>query len=180
MRVCGGKTGGSFLHVILVTVLLTEGFAKTALGGRPFFRSRRQVDETEGEDGGIGGAISKFLASDPETQQDYLRYGLELVEYHILAGYDEFQEEADAKDRVFVDSVQSVIDAVRRIDEEPGEIPAALEGLATNPDNLLLFTSLVVSTVFVAQLSSFVLFGSSLSAPLQQSEDGEEPSNDGF
>ena len=69
---------------------------------------------------------------------------------------------------------------MRRIDEEPGEIPAALEGLATNPDNLLLFTSLVVSTVFVAQLSSFVLFGSSLSAPLQQSEDGEEPSNDGF
>ena len=73
-----------------------------------------------------------------------------------------------------------MIDAVRRIDEEPGEIPAALAGLSTNPDNLLLFTSLVISTVFVAQLSSFVLFGSSLSAPLQQSEDGEEPSSDGF
>ena len=42
----------------------------------------------------------------PDYPQDYLRYGLELVEYHILAGYDEFQEEADAKDRVFVDSVQ--------------------------------------------------------------------------
>jgi len=40
--------------------------------------------------------------------------------------------------------------------------------LATNPDNLLLFTSLVVTTVFVAQLSSFVLFGTSLSAPLQE------------
>merc|ERR1712037_791178 len=44
----------------------------------------------------------------------------------------------------------------------------ALAELATNPDNLLLFTSLVVTTVFVAQLSSFVLFGTSLSAPLQE------------
>ena len=43
MRVCGGKTGGSVLYVILVTVLLTEGFAKTALGGRPIFRSERSA-----------------------------------------------------------------------------------------------------------------------------------------
>ena len=32
-----------------------------------------------------------------------------------------------------------------------------LQELATNPDNLLLFTSLVVTTVFVAQVKSWLL-----------------------
>ena len=32
-----------------------------------------------------------------------------------------------------------------------------LQELATNPDNLLLFTSLVVTTVFVAQVESCLL-----------------------
>ena len=32
-----------------------------------------------------------------------------------------------------------------------------LQELATNPDNLLLFTSLVVTTVFVAQVESWLL-----------------------
>merc|ERR1712203_273133 len=64
--------------------------------------------------------------------------------------------------------VQSVIDALRQINTDPARTPTALAELVTNPDNLLLFTSLVVTTVFVAQLSSFVLFGSSLSAPLQE------------
>ena len=33
----------------------------------------------------------------------------------------------------------------------------AAQELATNPDNLLLFTSLVVTTVFVAQVESWLL-----------------------
>ena len=38
--------------------------------------------------------------------QDYLRYGLELAEYHLLEGYDEIKDKTDAQDRVFLESVQ--------------------------------------------------------------------------
>lgn len=151
--------------VLTVLALLTDGYCKTAL--QLPTRLRRQVEEED-----LGTLVTRFLTADSETQQDYLRYGLELAEYHLLEGYDEIKDKTDAQDRVFLESVQSVIDAVRNINDDPGQTPTALAELATNPDNLLLFTSLVVSTVFVAQLSSFVMFGTSLSAPLQ--DDGTE------
>merc|ERR1712088_933460 len=157
------KTG---LVSLLVLCLLTEGYAKTTLNLPTKFR--RQVDEEEQAEDDFGTVLTRFLTADAETQQDYIRYGLELAEYHLLESYDGVKDKTDETDRVFLESVQSVIDAVRQINTDPARTPTALAELATNPDNLLLFTSLVVTTVFVAQLSSFVLFGSSLSAPLQE------------
>merc|ERR1719454_2847733 len=157
------KTG---LVSLLVLCLLTEGYAKTTLNLPT--RSRRQVDEEEQAEDDFGTVLTRFLTADAETQQDYIRYGLELAEYHLLESYDGVKDKTDETDRVFLESVQSVIDALRQINTDPARTPTALAELATNPDNLLLFTSLVVTTVFVAQLSSFVLFGSSLSAPLQE------------
>merc|ERR1719361_2291197 len=158
-------TSKTNLVVLLVLCLLTEGYAKTTLSLPA--RIRRQVDEEKEEDD-FGTILTRFLTADAETQQDYIRYGLELAEYHLLESYDGVKDKTDETDRVFLESVQSVIDAVRQINTDPARTPTALAELATNPDNLLLFTSLVVTTVFVAQLSSFVLFGSSLSAPLQE------------
>merc|ERR1719225_384647 len=157
------KTG---LVSLLVLCLLTEGYAKTTLNLPTRFR--RQVDEEEQAEDDFGTVLTRFLIADAETQQDYIRYGLELAEYHLLESYDGVKDKTDETDRVFLESVQSVIDALRQINTDPARTPTALAELATNPDNLLLFTSLVVTTVFVAQLSSFVLFGSSLSAPLQE------------
>merc|ERR1719412_2231122 len=157
------------LVVLLVLCLLTEGYAKTTLSLPT--RIRRQVEEEQAEDD-FGTILTRFLTADAETQQDYIRYGLELAEYHLLESYDGVKDKTDETDRVFLESVQSVIDAVRQINTDPARTPTALAELATNPDNLLLFTSLVVTTVFVAQLSSFVLFGSSLSAPLQEEDAG--------
>merc|ERR1719507_2641245 len=162
-------TSKTNLVVLLVLCLLTEGYAKTTLTLPA--RIRRQVEEEQAEDD-FGTVLTRFLTADAETQQDYIRYGLELAEYHLLESYDGVKDKTDETDRVFLESVQSVIDAVRNINDDPGQTPTALAELATNPDNLLLFTSLVVSTVFVAQLSSFVMFGTSLSAPLQ--DDGSE------
>merc|ERR1719361_1384181 len=158
-------TSKTNLVVLLVLCLLTEGYAKTTLTLPT--RIRRQVEEEQAEDD-FGTILTRFLTADAETQQDYIRYGLELAEYHLLESYDGVKDKTDETDRVFLESVQSVIDAVRQINTDPARTPTALAELATNPDNLLLFTSLVVTTVFVAQLSSFVLFGSSLSAPLQE------------
>merc|ERR1719361_1465838 len=158
-------TSKTNLVVLLVLCLLTEGYAKTTLTLPT--RIRRQVDEEKEEDD-FGTILTRFLTADAETQQDYIRYGLELAEYHLLESYDGVKDKTDETDRVFLESVQSVIDAVRQINTDPARTPTALAELATNPDNLLLFTSLVVTTVFVAQLSSFVLFGTSLSAPLQE------------
>merc|ERR1719361_1255106 len=158
-------TSRTSLVVLLVLCLLTEGYAKTTLTLPTRFR--RQVDEEQAEDD-FGTVLTRFLTADAETQQDYIRYGLELAEYHLLESYDGVKDKTDETDRVFLESVQSVIDAVRQINTDPARTPTALAELATNPDNLLLFTSLVVTTVFVAQLSSFVLFGTSLSAPLQE------------
>merc|ERR1719486_1369328 len=157
------KTG---LVSLLVLCLLTEGYAKTTLNLPTRFR--RQLDEEEQVEDDFGTILTRFLTADAETQQDYIRYGLELAEYHLLESYDGVKDKTDETDRVFLESVQSVIDALRQINTDPARTPTALAELATNPDNLLLFTSLVVTTVFVAQLSSFVLFGSSLSAPLQE------------
>merc|ERR550525_1949591 len=157
------KTG---LVSLLVLCLLMEGYAKTPLNLPTRFR--RQVDEEEQAEDDFGTVLTRFLTADAETQQDYIRYGLELAEYHLLESYDGVKDKTDETDRVFLESVQSVIDAVRQINTDPARTPTALAELATNPDNLLLFTSLVVTTVFVAQLSSFVLFGTSLSAPLQE------------
>merc|ERR1711990_1359953 len=159
------KTSRTSLVVLLVLCLLTEGYAKTTLTLPT--RIRRQVEEGQTEDD-FGTILTRFLTADAETQQDYIRYGLELAEYHLLESYDGVKDKTDETDRVFLESVQSVIDALRQINTDPARTPTALAELATNPDNLLLFTSLVVTTVFVAQLSSFVLFGSSLSAPLQE------------
>merc|ERR1719510_421732 len=158
-------TSKTNLVVLLVLCLLTEGYAKTTLTLPA--RIRRQVDEEKEEDD-FGTILTRFLTADAETQQDYIRYGLELAEYHLLESYDGVKDKTDETDRVFLESVQSVIDAVRQINTDPARTPTALAELATNPDNLLLFASLVVTTVFVAQLSSFVLFGTSLSAPLQE------------
>merc|ERR1719150_1676051 len=157
------KTG---LVSLLVLCLLTEGYAKTTLNLPTRFR--RQLDEEEQAEDDFGTVLTRFLTADAETQQDYIRYGLELAEYHLLESYDGVKDKTDETDRVFLESVQSVIDALRQINTDPARTPTALAELATNPDNLLLFTSLVVTTVFVAQLSSFVLFGTSLSAPLQE------------
>merc|ERR1711990_781524 len=159
------KTSRTSLVVLLVLCLLTEGYAKTTLSLPT--RIRRQVEEGQTEDD-FGTILTRFLTADAETQQDYIRYGLELAEYHLLESYDGVKDKTDETDRVFLESVQSVIEAVRQINTDPARTPTALAELATNPDNLLLFTSLVVTTVFVAQLSSFVLFGTSLSAPLQE------------
>merc|ERR1719507_1873320 len=159
------KTSRTGFVLLLVLCLLTEGYAKTTLS-HPI-RIRRQVEEEQAEDD-FGTVLTRFLTADAETQQDYVRYGLELAEYHLLESYDGVKDKTDETDRVFLESVQSVIEAVRQINTDPARTPTALAELATNPDNLLLFTSLVVSTVFVAQLSSFVLFGTSLSAPLQE------------
>jgi len=161
------KTG---LVSLLVLCLLTEGYAKTTLNLPTRFR--RQVDDEEQAEDDFGTVLTRFLTADAETQQDYIRYGLELAEYHLLESYDGVKDKTDETDRVFLESVQSVIDALRQINTDPARTPTALAELATNPDNLLLFTSLVVTTVFVAQLSSFVLFGSSLSAPLQEEDAG--------
>merc|ERR1719361_1367037 len=158
-------TSRTSLVVLLVLCLLTEGYAKTTLSLPTRFR--RQVEEEQAEDD-FGTVLTRFLTADAETQQDYVRYGLELAEYHLLESYDGVKDKTDETDRVFLESVQSVIEAVRQINTDPARTPTALAELATNPDNLLLFTSLVVTTVFVAQLSSFVLFGTSLSAPLQE------------
>merc|ERR1719458_2127784 len=158
-------TSKTNLVVLLVLCLLTEGYAKTTLSLPTRFR--RQVEEEQAEDD-FGTVLTRFLTADAETQQDYIRYGLELAEYHLLESYDGVKDKTDETDRVFLESVQSVIEAVRQINTDPARTPTALAELATNPDNLLLFTSLVVTTVFVAQLSSFVLFGTSLSAPLQE------------
>ena len=49
-----------------------------------------------------------------------------------------------------------------------------VQELATNPDNLLLFSGLVITTIFVAQFSSFVLFGSSLSTTLQEGDESSD------
>merc|ERR1719356_1091753 len=157
------KTG---LVSLLVLCLLTEGYAKTTLNLPTRFR--RQVDDEEQAEDDFGTVLTRFLTADAETQQDYIRYGLELAEYRLLESYDGVKDKTDETDRVFLESVQSVIDALRQINTDPARTPTALAELATNPDNLLLFTSLVVTTVFVAQLSSFVLFGTSLSAPLQE------------
>merc|ERR550525_1494660 len=159
------KTSRTGLVLLLVFCLLTEGYAKTTLS-HPI--RIRQVDEEEQAEEDFGTILTRFLTADAETQQDYIRYGLELAEYHLLESYDGVKDKTDETDRVFLESVQSVIDALRQINTDPARTPTALAELATNPDNLLLFTSLVVTTVFVAQLSSFVLFGSSLSAPLQE------------
>merc|ERR1719293_232075 len=161
------KTG---LVSLLVLCLLTEGYAKTTLNLPTRFR--RQVDDEEQAEDDFGTVLTRFLTADAETQQDYIRYGLELAEYRLLESYDGVKDKTDETDRVFLESVQSVIDALRQINTDPARTPTALAELATNPDNLLLFTSLVVTTVFVAQLSSFVLFGSSLSAPLQEEDAG--------
>merc|ERR1719507_2025011 len=159
------KTSRTGFVLLLVLCLLTEGYAKTTLS-HPI-RIRRQVEEEQAEED-FGTILTRFLTADAETQQDYVRYGLELAEYHLLESYDGVKDKTDETDRVFLESVQSVIEAVRQINTDPARTPTALAELATNPDNLLLFTSLVVTTVFVAQLSSFVLFGTSLSAPLQE------------
>merc|ERR1719458_2281371 len=166
-------TSKTNLVVLLVLCLLTEGYAKTTLSLPTRFR--RQVDEEKEEDD-FGTILTRFLTADAETQQDYIRYGLELAEYHLLESYDGVKDKTDETDRVFLESVQSVIEAVRQINTDPARTPTALAELATNPDNLLLFTSLVVSTVFVAQLSSFVLFGTSLSAPLQENAESGQVS----
>merc|ERR1719507_1997289 len=165
------KTSRTGFVLLLVLCLLTEGYAKTTLS-HPI-RIRRQVEEEQAEED-FGTILTRFLTADAETQQDYVRYGLELAEYHLLESYDGVKDKTDETDRVFLESVQSVIEAVRQINTDPARTPTALAELATNPDNLLLFTSLVVTTVFVAQLSSFVLLGTSLSAPLQENgESGE-------
>ena len=38
--------------------------------------------------------------------QDYIRYGLELAEYHLLESYDGVKDKTDETDRVFLESVQ--------------------------------------------------------------------------
>merc|ERR1711962_328618 len=164
----------SWTPVILSLLLLTDSYCKSAL--HKSVRTRRQVySDSDYGDPDIASVVSNFLQADPDTQQEYLRYGVELAEYHLLQSYDGLKDKTDAQDRVFLDSVQSLIDAVQSISSDPGQTPAALAALATNPGNLLLFTSLVVSTVFVAQLSSLALFGTSLSgASLKESEEGEQ------
>merc|ERR1719507_1983941 len=139
-------TSKTNLVVLLVLCLLTEGYAKTTLTLPA--RIRRQVDE-EKEEEDFGTILTRFLTADAETQQDYIRYGLELAEYHLLESYDGVKDKTDETDRVFLESVQSVIEAVRQINTDPARTPTALAELATNPDNLLLFTTLVVSTVFL-------------------------------
>merc|ERR1711962_247828 len=164
----------SWTPVILSLLLLTDSYCKSAL--HKSVRTRRQAySDSDYGDPDIASVVSNFLQADPDTQQDYLRYGVELAEYHLLQSYDGLKDKTNAQDRVFLDSVQSLIDAVQSISSDPGQTPAALAALATNPGNLLLFTSLVVSTVFVAQLSSLALFGTSLSgASLKESEEGEQ------
>jgi len=160
----------------VAVLLLTDSYCKAALSLPHRTRTKRQAEIEED----LGSVFTRFLTADPETQQDYLRYGLELAEYHLLESYDGIKDKTGAQDKAFLDSVQNAINAVRRASSDPSEAPSALAALATNPDNLLLFTSLVVSTVFVAQLSSLVLTGSSLAASGTEKQDGESPETEGL
>merc|ERR1711962_1397672 len=77
----------SWTPVILSLLLLTDSYCKSAL--RKSVRTRRQVySDSDYGDPDIASVVSNFLQADPDTQQDYLRYGVELAEYHLLQSYD--------------------------------------------------------------------------------------------
>ena len=54
--------------------------------------------------------VRKYIFGVSEYQdyqfQDYIRYGLELAEYHLLESYDGVKDKTDETDRVFLESVQ--------------------------------------------------------------------------
>jgi len=167
-----GSGAKGLLHILLVIVLLSDSYCKARLHTQP--RSRRQVEDGDVSEDGLGATLAKFMVADEDTQFEYIQYWAKLAEYHFLESYDLINQKTDAQDRVFLESVQNVLDAVRTADEDPARTSAAIAELATNPDNLLLFSGLVITTIFVAQFSSFVLFGSSLSTTLQEGDESSD------
>ena len=80
----------------LVSVLLLVDSCAGAL----LDRRRRQVD------GGLGKMVSQFLQSDDQTQLNYVRYGLNLLEDGVNGSLGELQGSQGAEDRIFLGSVQ--------------------------------------------------------------------------
>jgi len=110
-------------------------------------------------DGGLGKMVSQFLQSDDQTQLNYVRYGLDLLEDGVNGSLGELQGSQGAEDRIFLGSVQSIITALQSILNDPSQTPAALAALATDPSNILVLITLMVSTAFAAQISAVTLFG---------------------
>lgn len=111
-------------------------------------------------EGNLGRVVSQFLESDDQTQLNYVRYGLDLLEDGVNGSLGELGSQG-AEDRIFIGSVQSVITALQSILNDPSQTPTALAGLATDPANILTLITLMVSTAFAAQISSITLFGDS-------------------
>lgn len=106
--------------------------------------------------------VQHFLQSDHQTQLDYVRYGLNLLEDGVNGSLGELVDQVDrdqAQDRIFLGSVQSVTTALETILSDPGETPTALASLATDPANILTLVTLMIATAFAAQISAFTLFG---------------------
>merc|ERR1711892_955126 len=133
---------------VISVLLLVDSCAGALLD-----RRRRQVD------GGLGKMVSQFLQSDDQTQLNYVRYGLDLLEDGVNGSLGELQGSQGAEDRIFLGSVQSIITALQAILNDPSQTPAALADLATDPSNILALITLMVSTAFAAQISAVTLFG---------------------
>ena len=62
-----------------------------------------------GVDGNLGNMVQHFLQSDDQTQLDYVRYGLDLLEDGVNGSLGELVDQVDrdlAQDRIFLGSVQ--------------------------------------------------------------------------
>merc|ERR1711892_1568542 len=133
---------------VISVLLLVDSCAGALLD-----RRRRQVD------GGLGKMVSQFLQSDDQTQLNYVRYGLDLLEDGVNGSLGALQGSQGAEDRIFLGSVQSIITALQSILNDPSQTPSALAALATDPSNILVLITLMVSTAFAAQISAVTLFG---------------------
>ena len=62
-----------------------------------------------GVDGNLGNMVQHFLQSDDQTQLNYVRYGLDLLEDGVNGSLGELGDQVDrdqAQDRIFLGSVQ--------------------------------------------------------------------------
>jgi hypothetical protein len=87
----------SFWGVAIVFLLVDS------CSGALLDRSRRGVD------GNLGNMVQHFLQYDDQTQLDYVRYGLDLLEDGVNGSMGELADQEDrgqAQDRIFLGSVQ--------------------------------------------------------------------------
>jgi len=136
----------SFWCVISI-ILLSDSCAGALLDRR---RGRRGIEDD------LGNMVRVILDANDQTQVNYVRSGLQRLEEQLDGSLGELD---DAQDRIFLGSVQSLITSLQTILNDPTQTPAALASLATDPSNLLVLITLMVSTAFAAQLSAFTLFG---------------------